>query len=116
MNIRIKFCCFVIGVTLLACGVAAGQKKPRTQTARVNITQMGYEPASITLKRGVPAKITFLRTTDDTCATEVVFPDFGINRKLPLNQAVSISLTPTRSGEFAFTCGMKMHRGKMVVQ
>src|SRR6185436_17130228 len=112
---NVKICYLALTLVLLAGLEASGQRKPRTQTARVNITQMGYEPASIKLKRGVPARITFFRTTDDTCATEVVFPDYGIRRQLPLNAAVSISLTP-RAGEFAFTCGMNMHRGKMIVQ
>ena len=113
MNKKLSIFCFV--VVLLVGGAAFAQRKPAVQSAKVTITRMGYEPATITLKRGVPARITFLRTTDDTCATEVVFADYGINRALPLNQPVTVSLTP-RAGEFAFTCGMNMHRGKMIVQ
>jgi plastocyanin domain-containing protein len=64
----------------------------------------------------VPAKVTFLRTVENTCATEVVFADYGINRSLPLNQPVVISFTPSKAGEFAFTCGMNMHRGKLIVR
>ena len=115
MNKKLEIYCLAVMLMLLASVGAAAQRKPRVQTARINITRMGYEPASIKLKRGVPARITFVRTTDDTCATEVVFPDYGINRQLPLDQAVTVSLTP-RAGEFAFTCGMNMHRGKMIVQ
>ena len=97
----------------------AGKKriaKPRSQSARVEITRMGYEPMSISLRRNVPARITFLRTTESTCATEVVFADYGIRRDLPLNKAVVISFTPTKAGEFGFTCGMNMHRGKLFVR
>src|SRR5579864_3129665 len=86
--------------------VSLAEAKPRVQRVTVQITRQGYEPASITLRRGIPAQITFLRTTDNTCATEVVFHDYGITRQLPLNQAVVISLTPTKVGEFIFTCGM----------
>jgi plastocyanin domain-containing protein len=79
------------------------------------IGNYGYNPASIRLKRGVPAKVTFLRITESTCATEVVFADYGIRRDLPLNQAVTVSFTPRKAGEFVFTCGMNMHRGKLIV-
>ena len=102
---------------VLASASANGQaRKAATQSVRVQITKMGYEPGSFRLRRGVPARITFLRLTDETCATEVLFPDYGINRRLPLNQAVTVRLTPSRAGTFAFTCGMNMHRGKMIVQ
>lgn len=90
--------------------------KPTTQTARVLITDLGYSRTSINLRRGVPTRITFLRQTDATCATEIVISEYGINRALPLNTAVVVSFTPKRSGEVAFTCGMNMHRGKLIVR
>lgn len=98
-----------------ACAQKTGNKSARTQAARVVIGPYGYDPASIRLTRGVPAKVTFLRTTDSTCATEVVFADYGIRRELPLNQAVTVGFTPRKAGEFSFTCGMNMHRGKLIV-
>lgn len=94
---------------------AQGRKTARTQSAKVVIGNYGYDPASIRLKKGVPAKVTFLRVTDSTCATEVLFADYGIRRDLPLNQAVTVSFTPRKAGEFTFTCGMNMHRGKLIV-
>jgi len=94
---------------------AQTRKPARSQSAKVVIGNHGYDPASIRLKRGVPAKVTFLRVSESTCATEVVFADYGIRRKLPLNQAVTVSFTPRKAGEFAFTCGMNMHRGKLII-
>ena len=117
MHRKRNILCVAIAAVLLVSGTSYGQKKqPASQSRRVTITLMGFEPAALRLKRGIPAKITLLRTTNETCATEVVFPDFGIDRRLPLNQAVTISLTPTRAGEFNFTCGMNMHRGKLIIQ
>lgn len=100
---------------------AHAQTKSRTvksgvQTARVLITDQGYSRTSITLRRGVLTRITFLRQTDATCATEVVIPAYGINRNLPLNEPVVINFTPKKSGEFGFTCGMDMMRGKLIVR
>ena len=39
-----------------------------------------------------------------------------IARDLPAFKTTSIELTPDRSGEFTFTCGMNMMRGKLVVE
>jgi plastocyanin domain-containing protein len=94
---------------------AQSRKSARSQSAKVVIGNYGYDPASIRLKRGVPAKVTFLRVSESTCATEVLFADYGIRRELPLNQAVTVSFTPRKTGEFAFTCGMNMHRGKLII-
>lgn len=94
----------------------SSQVRPKTQTARIEITKSGYQPASIRLRRGIAARITFLRTTDATCATQVVFPDYGIRRDLPLDQTVVVSITPRNAGEFAFACGMNMMRGKLIVR
>ncbi len=92
------------------------QTKPKAQTAKVLINEQGYSRTSITLRRGVPTRLTFLRQTDSTCATELVISEYGITRALPLNTPVVVSFTPKRSGEFGFTCGMNMMRGKLIVQ
>jgi plastocyanin domain-containing protein len=46
----------------------------------------------------------------------VVFPSLGIRRALPLNEPVAIDFTPARGGDVAFTCGMQMLHGTVVVQ
>src|SRR5215813_946955 len=84
-----------------------------TQTATVEITDKGFEPSSLKLKAGVPAKVTFVRKTDETCAKEVVIKEYKINRKLPLNEPVTVEFTP-RKGEFTFACGMDMIKGTLI--
>lgn len=86
------------------------------QETKVLVTEKGYEPANVTLRAGVPARITFVRTTDKTCGTEVVFPSLNIKRALPLNQPVVIEVPPRAGGELTFVCGMNMLRGAVVVQ
>lgn len=109
----------VLVLTASAGALSQTKRKPanpRIQTVRVLINEQGYSPGSFKLKKGVPAKVTFLRQTDKTCATEIVFPAYGINMPLPLNQPVVVSFTPAKAGEFGFTCGMNMMRGKLFVQ
>lgn len=106
---------FASGTGLYATSL---QRQPgkRVQTARVLITENGYSRNSLSLRKGVPARITFLRQTDATCATEIVIPAYGINKSLPLGRAVVVAFTPKQSGEFTFTCGMNMMRGKLIVR
>ena len=85
------------------------------QTAQVIVSEAGFEPASVALSAGAPARLTFLRTTEKTCGTEVVFPSLGITRALPLNQPVAIEFTPA-AGEIAFACGMNMLKGMVIVE
>src|SRR5215510_734441 len=96
-------------------GFALAQKKAEAQTVKITITTKGFEPTSVNVKANVPAKLTFLRTTNDTCATEVVIPDYKIKKELPLNKAVDVEFTPTKAGDVAFACGMGMFKGKIVV-
>ena len=86
------------------------------QSAKVVVNEQGFEPAKVTLRAGTLARLTFVRTTDKTCATEVVFPSLNIKRALPLNEPVQIEFTPAKTGEIAFACEMNMLRGTVVVQ
>jgi cobalt-zinc-cadmium efflux system membrane fusion protein len=85
------------------------------QAFTVLVTAAGFEPSSLTLRAGAAARITFRRTTDETCATEVVFPDYGIRRALPLNESVTVEFMPRRNAA-AFVCGMNMLKGTLVVR
>ena len=79
------------------------------------VTAAGFEPSSLTLRAGATARITFRRTSDETCATEVVFSDYGVRRPLPLNKAVTVDFTPKKNAA-GFVCGMNMLKGTLVVQ
>ena len=87
----------------------------KAQTNRVTVGDQGFQPPRFTLRAGVPARLTFVRTSEKTCATEVIFPSLKIRRDLPLNKPVEIEFTPAK-GELAFVCGMNMLRGTVVVE
>lgn len=83
----------------------------------VNITVSGgYSPEVISIPVGKTTKITFLRTDPTECLSEVVLPDFRIKRELPLNQKVTVEITPEKEGEYGYACGMNMYHGKIVVR
>lgn len=89
----------------------------RSDDLQVDITVSGgYSPEVISIPKGKPTKINFLRTDPSDCLSEVVLSDFKIRRDLPMNKKVSIEVTPQKQGEYKFTCGMNMYHGKVIVK
>jgi hypothetical protein len=54
-------------------------------------------------------------TVDDTCATEVVFPELSIKKELPKNTPVSITVPTDKEQKLTFQCGMGMYKSSVVV-
>ena len=102
-------------VVLLAIQSVGAWSPQQVQEATIKVTEKGYEPNQLKLRVGVPARVTFVRETEATCGTEVVLPEYDIERKLPLDEPVVIEFTPQESGEFGFACGMNMVKGKLIV-
>jgi cobalt-zinc-cadmium efflux system membrane fusion protein len=90
--------------------------KEAVDTPRVTITEKGFEPDRVSVPGGGPVRITFIRTTDNTCAKEITVPSLKIRRELPLNQPVNIEIKPQKSAEITFTCGMNMLKGAIMVR
>lgn len=76
----------------------------------------GYQPAAIVVKAGEPVRLNFTRREASTCGEEVVLPGFGKRAHLPENETVTVEVTPEKPGEYEFTCGMNMYRGKLIAQ
>jgi plastocyanin domain-containing protein len=116
-----RFTNHVLAVLAMLAFAAAGaasenQNNSSIQSAKVTVSDRGFQPAKIRLRAGTPARITFVRTTDKACGAEVMFPSLNIKRPLPVNEPIVIEFTPTKSEELAFTCGMDMWRGTVVVR
>lgn len=80
------------------------------------IVEGGYKPEVISIPKGKTTKIHFLRKDPSDCLEEVILGDFKIRKRLPLNQKVTIELTPQKTGEYRFECGMNMYHGKIIVR
>ena len=76
----------------------------------------GYSPDLIVVKQGRPVRLAFYRDETASCSEEVIFGDFGIACALPAFKTTPIEFIPDKVGEFTFTCGMNMIRGKLVVE
>ncbi len=80
------------------------------------IVEGGYSPNIISVQKGKTTKINFIRKDPSTCLEEVILSDFKIRKFLPLNQKVTVEITPQNEGEFTYSCGMNMYHGKIVVR
>jgi plastocyanin domain-containing protein len=86
-----------------------------TQQIKV-LVKGGYEPDVIVVEKDRPVRLDFYRDETASCSDTVVFGDFGIARPLPAFQTTPVEFTPQKAGEFTFTCGMNMMRGKLIVE
>lgn len=94
---------------------AAGVGERGVQEIRITV-KGGYSPDVIVVKQGIPVRLDFYRDETASCSEQVVFGDFGIARDLPAFQTTPVEFTPESAGEFTFTCGMRMMRGKLIVE
>ena len=92
------------------------EKEPVVSDSVDIVVEGGYSPEVIAIPQGKTTKITFIRKDPNSCLEEVVLGDFKIRKYLPLNQRVTIELTPQQSGEFDYACGMNMYHGKIIVK
>ena len=85
------------------------------QTVEI-IVDGAYIPNTVTLLKGKPAKLVFLRKDPSGCFEEVVLPDFGVSQKLPVGKSFEILVNPDKVGQFKYSCGMHMFFGTVVVK
>ncbi len=110
----------LLAITSVLVLLAACDKKETPAPAGpgvVNVTadDKGFTPSSVTFKKGEKASLVFTRTTDETCATEVVFPDLNIKKDLPKGQPVTIEVPTDKEQKLTFQCGMGMYKSSVVV-
>ena len=106
----------LLGVTWAS---AEGDKKASERRIDISVTQAGFEPDKITVTKGEKVTLAFTRTTDKTCAKEVVVhvnDKDTVKKALPLNQEVPVTVVFSKSGELRYECGMRMLGGVIVVQ
>lgn len=86
----------------------------RAQVAYVRV-RGGYVPDVIHARSGQPITIVFRRDEAAPCSERVVFPGLGMTATLPVGQDVAVELVPPGVGEYEFTCGLDILRGRLIV-
>ena len=102
-----------------AADTAGAKAKKGTEKLDVAITEKGFEPDMLEVKKGQPVELVFTRKTDKTCIKEVV-RDTGapkkIQKALPLNKPVTIKTKFAKAGDLPYACKMNMFSGTVTVQ
>ena len=96
-------------------GVAAGLTSSGYQEAMI-LVKGAYNPDVIVVEHGRPVRLTFRREETAACSERVLLPDFQRSAELPEGELVAVEFLPEQPGEYEFTCGMGMLRGKLVVR
>lgn len=109
---------FLTAFLLTSCFDKQPSTSPKViDTFKVEVNEKGYVPSVIKISKTLKTvKLLFTRTTDKTCAREVVLEELNINKKLPLNQEIAISFDVKGSKELVFGCHMdKMFSGRIIL-
>ena len=83
---------------------AAGEK----QIIVMRVVDFSYQPNRFTVKQGVPVEWRIDSSEAAACGRFLYSPSLGIRKLLSSNSTTTISFTPSRTGDFAFNCGMGM--------
>jgi len=95
---------------------ATGISAAPGQVIEIRVKNGIYEPALIEAVAGKGISLKFLREDEAACAGQVLFPELGVQKELPLGKPVVIRLVPDRPGDFSFQCQMGMYRGILRVK
>jgi len=104
----------LLAPTALAALLAACSSDARP--VKITVTRNGFEPPTVPARAGTPLTLVITRTTDQTCATELVLPEADLNVPLPLGQPVTVTFTPRKAGKLRYSCAMHMFFGEIDVR
>lgn len=85
----------------------------------IAVTEQGFRPEKVSVAANEPVTLVFTRTTDNTCAKEVILQvdeNNRIEKQLPLRQPVEVALTLPKPGELRYVCGMNMLAGVISIE
>jgi plastocyanin domain-containing protein len=85
------------------------------QQTKVIVDDKGFTPSDIKAEKGKPLSLVFIRTTEGTCAKQVVFPELKLEKELPLNVPVSLTIPTDDARRLTFQCGMGMYKSAVVI-
>src|SRR3989344_1335678 len=73
------------------------------QEFRITAQSWEFTPSTITVKKGIPVKLT-IESID--VQHGFALPDFGVSKQLNPGEKTVVEFTPGKSGEFSFFCNV----------
>lgn len=95
--------------------LAARQRNVATQQATI-VVEGRYWPSRVELVAGIPAVLRFDRREDDPCSELLICELLPSQHRLTAHAVTAVRFIPTRPGRYAFTCGMGIYAGELVVR
>lgn len=105
----------VVSLAIGAVGLVAPLEADADRRVEIRVDHRGFHPSTVNAERGEPLTLVFLRTEERGCGNRVKFPDHDIQRDLPVNERVAVTITPN-ADRITFTCGMGHMRGTIVAE
>lgn len=98
--------------------IANSMRLPRAVRVRARAAGVEgrYSPDAIIVENNRPVRLRLKREEAASCSEEIVSPDFGVARDLPVFKTTTIELAPAEAAGLTFTCEMKMMLGKLTVE
>lgn len=92
-------------------------KAAAARKVEISVTENGFEPTPIKVKKGEALTLVVTRKTEATCAKKLVLDEGNISVELPMDKAVEIPFTPKKAGQVKYGCQMgKMIAGVLLVE
>lgn len=85
------------------------------QQITINVTNYGYQPARVQVKKNIPVRLTLKSNETYSCAVAFRLPAFNISTFMEPTATETYTFTPTRQGKYTFTCSMGMYQGVLEV-
>lgn len=77
-------------------------------------TEAAYDPDEFIVRAGIPARWEITAARAGGCLSSLIAPKFGVRTLLKKGTNV-VEFTPSQPGNYSFSCGMGMFRGKITV-
>lgn len=81
------------------------------QEYQIQISNGGYSPKYLKVKKGLPVKINLVSNNSYGCGLAFRIPSLGITKNLKPTDSQIIEFTPDQVGQIPFSCSMGMYRG-----
>jgi heme/copper-type cytochrome/quinol oxidase subunit 2 len=89
--------------------------KDSTPKIQMKVTQSGYTPNVIRVRKGVSVELIIDNPLEDSCLSTFTMPDFNLNNFNLKVGKTNLSFTPDKTGTYTFSCGMQMYKGTIIV-
>lgn len=85
------------------------------QEATIRVAPTSYTPNNLTVRAGIPVRLTLVTNGIAGCTRAFTIPSLGIRKILPDTGVETVEFTPDKPGPIRFTCSMGMFGGTITV-